>query len=106
HRLLGDDALLAVAGGSGWGDQPELHDADVVRLGFVSDDELARAGAQRLTELSRAVGIPRFRDLPHVEPEDFPRLAAASLINGSTPSNARELTEADYLMLLGRAYGV
>ena len=42
HRLLGDGMLLAVAGGSGWGDQPELRGADVVRLGFVSDDELAR----------------------------------------------------------------
>jgi len=42
HRLLGDGTLLAVAGGSGWGDQPELRGADIVRLGFVSDDELAR----------------------------------------------------------------
>jgi glycosyltransferase involved in cell wall biosynthesis len=42
HRQLGDDVLLAVAGGSGWGDQPELRDPNVVRLGFVSDEELAR----------------------------------------------------------------
>jgi glycosyltransferase involved in cell wall biosynthesis len=42
HRLLGGDALLAVAGAVGWGDQPELRAPNVVRLGFVSDDELAR----------------------------------------------------------------
>ena len=42
HRLLGGRYLLAVAGGSGWGEQPELRGADVVRLGFVSDEELAR----------------------------------------------------------------
>ena len=42
HRLLGGRYLLAVAGGSGWGEQPELQGADVVRLGFVSDEELAR----------------------------------------------------------------
>ena len=42
HRLLGGDILLAVAGGEGWGEQPELDDPDVVRLGFVSDEELAR----------------------------------------------------------------
>ena len=42
HRLLGDELLLAVAGGTGWGDQPELHGPNVVRLGFVSDEELAR----------------------------------------------------------------
>jgi len=42
HRLLGGDLLLAVAGGEGWGDQPELDSDKVRRLGFVSDDELAR----------------------------------------------------------------
>ena len=42
HGLLGDDFLLAVAGGSGWGDRIELHGPNVVRLGFVSDEELAR----------------------------------------------------------------
>ena len=42
HRLLGDDLLLAVAGGTGWGDQPELRGPNVVRVGFVSDEELAR----------------------------------------------------------------
>ena len=42
HRLLEGRFLLAVAGGSGWGDQPALRGPDVVRLGFVSDEELAR----------------------------------------------------------------
>ncbi len=42
HRRLAGRYLLAVAGGSGWGDQPELRGSDVVRLGFVSDEELAR----------------------------------------------------------------
>ena len=42
HRALRGDFLLAVAGGSGWGDRPELHGPDIVRLGFVDDEELAR----------------------------------------------------------------
>ena len=42
HRLLDGRFLLAVAGGSGWGEQPQLRGRDVVRLGFVSDEELAR----------------------------------------------------------------
>jgi glycosyltransferase involved in cell wall biosynthesis len=42
HRLLRGDLLLATAGGSGWGEQPLLEGPDVVRLGFVSDHELAR----------------------------------------------------------------
>jgi glycosyltransferase involved in cell wall biosynthesis len=41
HRLLGGRLLLAAVGGSGWGEQPLLEGADVVRLGFVSDEELA-----------------------------------------------------------------
>jgi glycosyltransferase involved in cell wall biosynthesis len=39
-RLLGGDLLLAVAGGSGWGDQPDLDDPRIVRLGYVPDEEL------------------------------------------------------------------
>jgi glycosyltransferase involved in cell wall biosynthesis len=42
HRRLDGRFLLAVAGGTGWGDQPELRGPDVVRLGFVTDEELAR----------------------------------------------------------------
>ena len=42
HRLLGGRLLLAAAGGTGWGEQPLLQGPDVVRLGFVSDEELAR----------------------------------------------------------------
>ena len=59
HRLLGDGVLLAVAGGSGWGEQPELRGADVVRLGFVSDDELARLyrGAAAVVYPSRFEGF-------------------------------------------------
>jgi glycosyltransferase involved in cell wall biosynthesis len=41
HRLLGGDIQLVVAGGEGWGEQPELADPRVRRLGFVSDEELA-----------------------------------------------------------------
>jgi glycosyltransferase involved in cell wall biosynthesis len=42
HRLRGSGEALAVAGGAGWGDQPQLAGPDVLRLGFVADDELPR----------------------------------------------------------------
>ena len=62
HRLLGGDVLLAVAGGTGWGDQPQLRGPNVVRLGFVSDEELARLyrGAAAAVYPSRfeGFGIP------------------------------------------------
>lgn len=41
-RLGRDDLALAVAGAEGWGERPELDRPGVVRLGYVSDDELAR----------------------------------------------------------------
>jgi glycosyltransferase involved in cell wall biosynthesis len=42
HRLISGDVLLAVVGAEGWGEQPFLDDSRIRRLGFVSDDELAR----------------------------------------------------------------
>ena len=42
HRLLAGDLLLAVVGAEGWGEQPFLGDSRIRRLGFVSDEELAR----------------------------------------------------------------
>jgi len=42
HQLIGGDLLLAVVGAEGWGEQPLLDRPGVRRLGFVSDDELAR----------------------------------------------------------------
>ncbi len=62
HRLLGGELLLAVAGGEGWGDQPELDSSRIRRLGFVSDEELARLyrGARAAVYPSRfeGFGIP------------------------------------------------
>jgi glycosyltransferase involved in cell wall biosynthesis len=42
HELLEGELLLAVVGAEGWGDQPQLERPRIRRLGFVSDDELAR----------------------------------------------------------------
>jgi glycosyltransferase involved in cell wall biosynthesis len=62
HGLLGGELLLAVAGGEGWGDQPELDRPRIRRLGFVSDEELARLyrGAAAAVYPSRfeGFGIP------------------------------------------------
>jgi glycosyltransferase involved in cell wall biosynthesis len=62
HRLLSGDVLLAVVGGEGWGEQPFLDDSRIRRLGFVSDEELARLyrGAAAAVYPSRfeGFGIP------------------------------------------------
>ena len=42
HALLDGVLRLAVAGGEGWGDQPQLDAPGIVKLGRPADDELAR----------------------------------------------------------------
>jgi glycosyltransferase involved in cell wall biosynthesis len=62
HRLLDSDLLLAVVGGEGWGEQPLLDDPRIRRLGFVSDEELARyyrgAAASVYPSRMEGFGIP------------------------------------------------
>jgi glycosyltransferase involved in cell wall biosynthesis len=58
--LLGETGLsLVVVGGSGWGEQPELDRPGIVRLGRVTDDELARLyrGAAAVIYPSRFEGF-------------------------------------------------
>ncbi len=58
--LLADTGLeLAVAGGAGWGEQPELDRPGVARLGRVTDEELARLyrGAAAVVYPSRFEGF-------------------------------------------------
>jgi len=57
-----------------------------------------------LKKLSRKIGIPAFSSFKDIVPADFPRLAEASVINGSTSSNCREIKEKDYLDLFQAAY--
>jgi len=59
-ELLADDELvLAVAGGAGWGAQPQLDKRGIVRLGRVTDEELARLyrGAAAVVYPSRFEGF-------------------------------------------------
>jgi glycosyltransferase involved in cell wall biosynthesis len=62
HRLLDSDLELAVVGAEGWGEQPLLDGPRIRRLGFVSDEELARLyrGAEAVAYPSRfeGFGIP------------------------------------------------
>jgi alcohol dehydrogenase len=69
-----------------------------------SDAAVAEEGSRRLADLGERIGIPRFAELPGVDPADFDRLAESSEANGSTPSNARPITTADYRHLLDAAY--
>lgn len=58
-RLADTGLSLVVAGGRGWGEQPELDRPGIVRLGRVSDDELAKLyrGAAAVVYPSRFEGF-------------------------------------------------
>jgi glycosyltransferase involved in cell wall biosynthesis len=62
QRLLGDRLALAVVGAEGWGARPELDRDGIIRLGYVSGEELARLyrGASAFVYPSRfeGFGIP------------------------------------------------
>lgn len=70
----------------------------------LSDSEAALMAVEELKNLSRDIGIPKLRDLSKVDPTDFEKLADYSASNISNPSNPREATKKDYLMLLEKAY--
>jgi len=57
--LAGEDLLLGVVGGTGWGEQPQLDRPGIVRLGRVTDEELARLyrGAVAVVYPSRFEGF-------------------------------------------------
>ena len=59
HAAVKDDLLLAVVGGQGWGDEPHLGSPRIVRLGYVTDIELARLyrGAAAVVYPSRFEGF-------------------------------------------------
>jgi glycosyltransferase involved in cell wall biosynthesis len=58
-RLLDGDLTLAVAGGKGWGEQPELDVPGVERLGFIPHEQLPRwyRGASLVVYPSRFEGF-------------------------------------------------
>ena len=59
HALLGGEPALVVAGGEGWGAQPQLDRPGVLRLGYVRDDELGSlySGASVFVYPSRFEGF-------------------------------------------------
>lgn len=67
--------------------------------------DAAGAGATLIAGLAREIGIPRFADLPRIDPADFPAIADASAANGSNPSNARSMEADDYQRILEEAWG-
>ncbi len=90
------------------GAAPERHADVAVALGVAEPgdpvEQAAQAAAAMLSFLAAEIGIPPLRDIPGINPDDFPWVAAASHANLSNPSNAREMREEDYLLILDQAW--
>ncbi|MGM0688479.1 MAG: iron-containing alcohol dehydrogenase [Bacillota bacterium] len=70
----------------------------------MADHEAAELLITELANMAAKIGIPRFAELEEVDPADFPPLARMALVNGSTPSNCRTISESEYLELFVTTY--
>ncbi|MFZ3587668.1 hypothetical protein ACOI1C_00010 [Bacillus sp. DJP31] len=68
-----------------------------------SDEVATEKLVHELKQLSQDLSIPAFSTILEVKETDFDYLAQSSFQNGSTPSNAREITKDDYLELFKKA---
>ncbi|RST58963.1 iron-containing alcohol dehydrogenase [Siminovitchia terrae] len=66
--------------------------------------EASKEGAKLLFEMVEKVGIPKFSDLPAVDPKDFAKLAKTSKETPMDADNVRSLTVEDYLTIIKNAY--
>lgn len=89
---------------------PGKHAMIAIKLGVNPEgstmEETAYEGVVLLRELANKIGIPCFRDLDNVNPEDFPFLAEGALKHLCTQANSRDLTKEDYLKLFQKTYEV
>ncbi|MGW6300438.1 iron-containing alcohol dehydrogenase [Peribacillus butanolivorans] len=87
---------------------PEKHAIVAEKLGANKEgktiEETAYEGVVLLKELARKIGIPDFRDLNNINPEDFPFLAEGASVHLCTQTNSRKVTPADYLELFQKTY--
>ena len=86
----------------------EKHATVAVKLGAIAEgktlEEIAREGVVLLHELASKIGIPKFRDLDNVNPEDFEFLAEGAFNHLCTITNSRKLSKDDYLKLFQNTY--
>jgi alcohol dehydrogenase len=90
------------------GANPRRHADVAIAMGVAIDGdapaEAANNAARALAELGRDIRIPSLREIPGISQDDFPWIAAASRANLSNESNARAMSEDDYLAILDQAW--
>ncbi|WP_261129869.1 iron-containing alcohol dehydrogenase [Bacillus sp. Marseille-Q3570] len=80
--------------------------ARIIGIAEESDPDQAAADllVKEMKQLAEDISIPSFASLSEVNEEDFDYLAESAYNNGSTPSNAREISKENYLQLFQKAY--
>ncbi|ABV63016.1 iron-containing alcohol dehydrogenase [Bacillus pumilus] len=69
-----------------------------------SDDVAIQKLIDGMYTFTKNLGIPVLKDLSYVKEEDFEKMAELAEQNGSTSSNVRTVTKADYLDILKAAF--
>ncbi|WP_368931027.1 iron-containing alcohol dehydrogenase [Bacillus pumilus] len=69
-----------------------------------SEDVAIQKLIDGMYNFTKKLGIPALKDLSHVKEEDFEKMAELAEQNGSTSSNVRTVTKADYLDILKAAF--
>ncbi|MDR7248807.1 iron-containing alcohol dehydrogenase [Bacillus pumilus] len=69
-----------------------------------SDDVAIQKLIDGMYTFTKNLGIPTLKDLSYVKEEDFEKMAELAEQNGSTSSNVRTVTKADYLDILKAAF--
>ncbi len=69
-----------------------------------SDDVAIQKLIDGMYTFTKKLGIPALKDLSYVKEEDFEKMAELAEQNGSTSSNVRTVTKADYLDILKAAF--
>lgn len=77
-----------------------------VNVNGLSQEEAAKEAVSALQALCDDVGIPKMKDIPEINPDDFDALAIASEKNVSTPSNPKPITAKEYKLLFQKAYSL
>ncbi|GMA50055.1 alcohol dehydrogenase [Alicyclobacillus contaminans] len=87
---------------------PEVHADLARRMQFASATDSTSVAVDKLVSgiarWTADLGIPKLRELPGVNPDDFPKLVELAYANGSTPSNVRSIDREGYRMLLEQAF--
>lgn len=69
-----------------------------------SDDVAIQKLINGMYIFTKNLGIPALKDLSYIKEEDFEKMAELAEQNGSTSSNVRTVTKADYLDILKAAF--